>query len=65
MKYRKLGANGPKISAIGLGCMSFAGFFGPTDDKTSFECLAAAIDMGIDFLDTADVYGMEIGRAHV
>ncbi|MEK6205782.1 MAG: aldo/keto reductase, partial [Amylibacter sp.] len=58
MKYRKLGANGPKISAIGLGCMSFAGFFGPTDDKTSFECLDAAIDMGIDFLDTADVYGM-------
>lgn len=58
MMYRKLGANGPKISAIGLGCMSFAGFFGPTDDKTSFECLDAAIDMGIDFLDTADVYGM-------
>jgi len=58
MKHRKLGANGPKISAIGLGCMSFAGFFGPTDDQSSFDCLAAAIDMGIDFLDTADVYGM-------
>lgn len=58
MKYRKLGANGPKISAIGLGCMSFAGFFGATDDKSSFECLSAAQDMGIDFLDTADVYGM-------
>lgn len=58
MKYRTLGTNGPKISAIGLGCMSFAGFFGPTDDKTSFDCLDAAIDMGITFLDTADVYGM-------
>ncbi len=58
MKYRKLGANGPNISAIGLGCMSFAGFFGPTDDKTSFACLDAAIDMGMDFLDTADIYGM-------
>lgn len=58
MKYRRLGKNGPKISAIGLGCMSFAGFFGPTDDETSFDCLNAAIEAGIDFLDTADVYGM-------
>jgi aryl-alcohol dehydrogenase-like predicted oxidoreductase len=58
MKYRKLGSNGPKISAIGLGCMSFAGFFGPTDEKTSHDCLAAAIDSGVNFLDTADVYGM-------
>lgn len=58
MKYRKLGKDGPKISAIGLGCMSFAGFFGPTDDKTSHACLSAAIDMGIDFLDTAEIYGM-------
>jgi len=58
MKYRKLGANGPDISAIGLGCMSLSGFFGPTDETTSQNCLAAAVDMGIDFLDIADIYGM-------
>ncbi len=58
MKYRKLGANGPQISGIGLGCMSLSGFFGPTDENTSQNCLAAAVDIGIDFLDIADVYGM-------
>lgn len=58
MKYRTLGKDGPKISAIGLGCMSLSGFFGPTDEKTSQDCLAAAVDVGINFLDIADVYGM-------
>lgn len=58
MKYRKLGQDGPKISAIGLGCMSLSGFFGSTDEETSQACLAAAVDMGIDFMDIADVYGM-------
>jgi len=55
---RKLGADGPVVSAIGLGCMSFAGVFGETDEATSHRCLDAAIDHGIDFLDTANVYGM-------
>lgn len=58
MKARKLGANGPEVSAIGLGCMSFAGAFGPTDIATSHRCLDAAVDHGITFLDTANVYGM-------
>jgi aryl-alcohol dehydrogenase-like predicted oxidoreductase len=57
MKTRKLGQNGPTISAIGFGAMSITGFFGPTDDKTSLNCLAAAVDHGIDFFDTADIYG--------
>lgn len=57
MKTRKLGANGPDVSAIGLGCMSFAGFFGATDLQTSHRCLDAAIDHGITFFDTANVYG--------
>ncbi len=46
------------VSAIGLGCMSFAGFFGETDEATSLRCLDAALDHGIDFLDTANIYGM-------
>ena len=58
MKYRQLGANGPKISAIGLGCMSFGGIFGPTDEATSLRCLDTAYDHGITFLDTANIYGM-------
>jgi len=57
MKRRRLGAGGPEVSAIGLGCMSFAGFFGAADDATSQRCLAAAVEHGIDFLDTSNVYG--------
>ena len=57
MQVRHLGADGPLVSAIALGCMSFAGFFGETDLKTSHRCLDAAVDHGITFLDTANVYG--------
>ena len=46
------------VGAIGLGCMSFAGFFGEADDDKSLECLDAALKAGIDFWDTANVYGM-------
>lgn len=59
---RKLGAHGPEVSAIGLGCMSFAGFFGPTDEDTSLACLDAAVAAGIDFWDTANIYGMGISE---
>jgi aryl-alcohol dehydrogenase-like predicted oxidoreductase len=57
MKTRKLGHSGPNISAIGFGAMSITGFFGPTDDATSLRCMSAAYDHGIDFFDTADIYG--------
>jgi len=62
MKYRQLGSGGPKISAIGLGCMSFGGIFGPTDEAESLACLDAAYDHGITFLDTANIYGMGISE---
>lgn len=58
MKTRKLGKNGPSVGAIGLGCMSFAGFYGQTDLTTSHDTLDAAREYGVDFLDTALIYGM-------
>jgi aryl-alcohol dehydrogenase-like predicted oxidoreductase len=57
LKTRKLGAGGPDVSEIGLGCMSFAGFYGPADEKESLRTLARANEMGITFFDTANVYG--------
>jgi aryl-alcohol dehydrogenase-like predicted oxidoreductase len=57
MKQRKLGADGPLVSAIGLGCMSFGGIFGKTDLAASLRCLDAAKDQGLTFLDVANIYG--------
>ncbi|WP_298260610.1 aldo/keto reductase [uncultured Litoreibacter sp.] len=58
MKQRLLGKDGPRVGAVGLGCMSFAGFYGDTDLQTSYDTLDAARDFGVDFLDTALIYGM-------
>lgn len=55
MRSRIVG--GRAVGAIGLGCMSFAGFFGETDEETSIACLDAALAHGMDFWDTANVYG--------
>ncbi|MEM8798384.1 MAG: aldo/keto reductase [Pseudomonadota bacterium] len=57
MEKRQLGNNGPMVSAIGLGCWSFGGAYGPTDEAESHSTLARALDLGIDLLDTANVYG--------
>ncbi|MBV7408010.1 aldo/keto reductase [Maritimibacter sp. DP1N21-5] len=62
MKLRKLGKNGPKVSAIALGCMSFAGFYGKTDRDEGFATLDAARDAGITFLDTSDLYGQGLSE---
>lgn len=58
MQKRPLGTDGLKVGAIGLGCMSFAGFYGPTDMAESHATLKKAMDLGIDFLDTSNIYGM-------
>jgi len=63
MKHRLLGAGGPSVSAIGLGCMSFGGIFGPTTLDESLACLDAAYEMGITFLDTANIYGMGVSES--
>lgn len=62
MKKRLLGQSGLEVSAIGLGCMSFAGFYGETNEAESFECLQQAHDAGITFLDTARIYGQGLSE---
>ena len=57
MLYRHLGAHGPQVSALGLGCLSFGGLFGATTEAASLACLDAAWDHGITFLDVANIYG--------
>jgi aryl-alcohol dehydrogenase-like predicted oxidoreductase len=57
---RRLGRNGPEVSAIGLGCMGMSDFYGAHDDEESIAVIHHALDRGVTFLDTADMYG--VGR---
>ena len=57
MEQRKLGNSGLTGSAIGLGCMSMSGIYGPSDDGESIGLIHHALDQGMNFLDTADMYG--------
>ena len=58
MQTRKLGATGPEVSAIGLGCMAMSGMYGPADRAAAIATIHAALDAGITLLDTGDFYGM-------
>lgn len=57
MKTRRLGTNGPTVSSIGLGCMGMSEFYGSHDERESLATIDRALELGIDFLDTANVYG--------
>ena len=57
MRYRKLGHSDLEVSAVGLGCMSMSGVYGPGDDTESIAVVHEALDRGINFLDSSDMYG--------
>ncbi|MFS0710054.1 aldo/keto reductase [Brevundimonas phoenicis] len=57
MKMRKLGLNGPEVSAVGLGCMGMSAFYGGADEAQSIAVIHRALDLGVTLFDTAEMYG--------
>jgi aryl-alcohol dehydrogenase-like predicted oxidoreductase len=57
MRYRTLGRSTVEVSALGLGCMSLSGVYGPGDDDRSVALIQRALDLGVTFLDSSDMYG--------
>ena len=58
MDTRALSPTGPRVSALGLGCMGMSDLYGPADEAESIATIHAALDAGITLLDTGDFYGM-------
>jgi len=56
IQKRRLGKDGPEVSAIGLGCMGMSEFYGSGDEQESIATIRHSLDRGVTFLDTADMY---------
>jgi len=56
--FRKLGAAGPEVFPVALGCMGMSGMYGPADEAESLATIHAAIDAGVNLIDTGDFYGV-------
>ena len=65
MQKRRLGAGGPEVSAIGVGAMSFAGVYGQTTEEEAHALLAAALELGIDHVDTSNIYGWGVSESMI
>jgi aryl-alcohol dehydrogenase-like predicted oxidoreductase len=57
MQMRRPGKQGLAVSAQGLGCMGMSEFYGPTDEAESLATIHRAVELGVTFIDTADIYG--------
>lgn len=62
MRRRRLGTGGPEVSAVGIGAMSFAGVYGAATEEEVHAVLTAALDLGIDHIDTSNIYGMGLAE---
>ncbi len=65
MKKRSLGTGGPEVSAVGLGAMSLSGFYGPVDAEGAETLLSRCLDLGVDHIDTANVYGRGLSEERI
>lgn len=65
MQQRQLGKNGPQISALGIGAMSFSNFYGPVSEQESHAVLNVALEEGVTHIDTANVYGMGVSEQSI
>src|SRR5579872_3580303 len=62
MEQRTLGAGGPLVSSVGLGCMGMSGMYGHADEQESIATIHAALDAGVTLIDTGDFYGMGLNE---